>query len=180
MKSFGQVNGEFHLPSLWKLVCFKLRNIYIFIWLVCIWYENKDDGFLFQPIPKPVYKGLLSLLKAFVHGLEVTFQNYGIGGMASTYMVLEIAHTHHWARESMGSNKSDTSITPEVRARVSIKAEPRISTSECDIWALCITPILISWMVKENDWFLYWFIDLRNTLCYLLFWTLCLICRGKL
>jgi len=67
-----------------------------------------------QPITKPVYKGMLSLLKAFCHGLEATFQNYGIGGMASAFMVLEIAHTHYWAREHTGSNKSDTSITPEV------------------------------------------------------------------
>ncbi|WAR01209.1 MADD-like protein, partial [Mya arenaria] len=68
------------------------------------------------PVTKPVYKGMLSLLKAFVHGLETTFQNYGIGGMASAYMVLEIAHTHHWARERTSSSKSDTSITPELNS----------------------------------------------------------------
>lgn len=64
---------------------------------------------------------MLSLLRAFVHGLETTFQNYGIGGMASAFMVLEIAHTHHWARENTGSNKSDTSLTPEVRCRVFVE-----------------------------------------------------------
>ena len=68
----------------------------------------------FQAISKAVYKGMLSLLKAFIHGLETTFQNYGLGGMASAYMVLEIAHTHCWSKEHIGSNKSDTSLTPEV------------------------------------------------------------------
>ncbi|XP_060556943.1 MAP kinase-activating death domain protein-like isoform X10 [Ruditapes philippinarum] len=78
---------------------------------------NDDDVHIEDvAISKAVYKGMLSLLKAFVHGLETTFQNYGIGGMASAFMVLEIAHTHHWAREHTGSNKSDTSLTPELNS----------------------------------------------------------------
>ena len=75
---------------------------------------------IFQAISKAVYKGMLSLLKAFIHGLETTFQNYGLGGMASAYMVLEIAHTHCWTKEHVGSNKSDTSLTPEVSFDISI------------------------------------------------------------
>jgi len=62
---------------------------------------------------------MMTLMKAIVHGLEHTFQNHGLGGMASAYMVLEIAHTHYWAKEIVGtmsgSNRSDTSVTPEVR-----------------------------------------------------------------
>ncbi|BFZ15853.1 hypothetical protein BsWGS_18891 [Bradybaena similaris] len=63
-------------------------------------------------ISKPVFKGMLSLLKAIIHGLGHTISNHGLGGMASASMVLEIAHTHYWARESP-SNKTDSKLTPE-------------------------------------------------------------------
>ncbi|KAL8566179.1 hypothetical protein ACOMHN_034755 [Nucella lapillus] len=59
-------------------------------------------------VSRPVYKGLLSMCKAIICGLEHTIQNHGLGGMASAYMVLEIAHTHYWNKE-LSSSKSDTS-----------------------------------------------------------------------
>ncbi|XP_076450770.1 MAP kinase-activating death domain protein-like [Babylonia areolata] len=59
-------------------------------------------------VSRPVYKGLLAMCKAIIAGLEHTIQNHGLGGMASAYMVLEIAHTHYWNRE-LSSSKSDTS-----------------------------------------------------------------------
>lgn len=49
------------------------------------------------------------MCKAIISGLEHTIQNHGLGGMASAYMVLEIAHTHYWARD-INSTKSDVSI----------------------------------------------------------------------
>ncbi|KAK3590549.1 hypothetical protein CHS0354_023617 [Potamilus streckersoni] len=64
---------------------------------------------------KPVYKGMLTILKAFVHGLEHTLQNHGLGGMASMFMVLEVAYTHYVPKELV-SNKSDASITPELNS----------------------------------------------------------------
>ncbi|GFN96271.1 MAP kinase-activating death domain protein, partial [Plakobranchus ocellatus] len=63
-------------------------------------------------VSKQVLKGMLSLIKAIIHGLGHTINNHGLGGMASAYMVLEIAHTHYWARDP-SSNKSDASLTPE-------------------------------------------------------------------
>lgn len=54
------------------------------------------------------------MLKALVHGLEMTYQNHGLGGMASAFVILEIAHTHYWGRD-MGPNRGERSITPEVR-----------------------------------------------------------------
>ena len=100
---------RYHLP-LRSLFCLFLSGPLrpVLLYLVCFW--------LFQAISKAVYKGMLSLMKAFIHGLETTFQNYGLGGMASAYMVLEIAHTHCWTKEHLGSNKSDTSLTPEVNS----------------------------------------------------------------
>ncbi|XP_060069151.1 MAP kinase-activating death domain protein-like isoform X2 [Ylistrum balloti] len=69
---------------------------------------------------KQVFKGMMTLMKAIVHGLEHTYQNHGLGGMASAYMVLEIAHTHYWAKEIIpgtgSSNRSDTSVTPEINS----------------------------------------------------------------
>ncbi|XP_067655848.1 MAP kinase-activating death domain protein-like isoform X1 [Haliotis asinina] len=65
-------------------------------------------------ITKNVFKGMLAMVKAIVHGLEHTFQNHGLGGMASAFMVMEILHTHYWAREITSSNRSDTSLTPDV------------------------------------------------------------------
>lgn len=55
---------------------------------------------------------MLALIKAIIGGLGHTINNHGLGGMASAYMVLEIAHTHYWARDP--SNKSDVSLTSEV------------------------------------------------------------------
>lgn len=49
------------------------------------------------------------MLKAIIHGLEHTYQNHGLGGMASAFMVLEIANTHYWSKEINGSNRSDAS-----------------------------------------------------------------------
>ncbi|XP_059150887.1 MAP kinase-activating death domain protein-like isoform X3 [Physella acuta] len=72
-----------------------------------------EDAFHIEDvcINSKVFKGMLSLLKAIIHGLGHTINNHGLGGMASAYMVLEIAHTHYWARDP--SNKSDASLTPE-------------------------------------------------------------------
>lgn len=58
---------------------------------------------------------MLTVLRAMVHGLEYTYTNYGLGGMASAFMVLEILHTHYWLKEvGNNSNKSEASVTPEV------------------------------------------------------------------
>ncbi|CAH1174243.1 unnamed protein product [Phaedon cochleariae] len=50
-------------------------------------------------MPKPVWKGMLKVIQAIVHGLEVTYGNYGLGGMASAFQLCEIAHTHYWSKD---------------------------------------------------------------------------------
>lgn len=42
---------------------------------------------------------MLKVLQAIVHGLEVTYSNYGLGGMASAFQLHEVAHTHYWTKE---------------------------------------------------------------------------------
>ncbi|KAG8190369.1 hypothetical protein JTE90_022014 [Oedothorax gibbosus] len=62
-------------------------------------------------ITKPVWKGYLKLLQAVVSGLDVTFNNYGLGGMASAYQVLEIAHTHYYTKEPEARLDTSTNTT---------------------------------------------------------------------
>ncbi|KAK6619571.1 hypothetical protein RUM43_012328 [Polyplax serrata] len=60
-------------------------------------------------ISKRVYKGMLKTLQALVYGLEKTFENYGLGGMASVFQILEIAHTHYWSKDLTEEHALDLS-----------------------------------------------------------------------
>ncbi|KAK4886992.1 hypothetical protein RN001_003263 [Aquatica leii] len=60
-------------------------------------------------LPKPIWKGILKVLLAVVHGLEHTYSNYGLGGMASAFQLQEIAHTHYWSKELADSAAADSS-----------------------------------------------------------------------
>ena len=42
---------------------------------------------------------MLKTLQAVTYGLEQTYSNFGLGGMASAFQVLEIAHTHYWTKD---------------------------------------------------------------------------------
>ena len=71
---------------------------------------DKSSCSLSQAVTKPVFKGMLTMMKALSAGLENTYHNHGIGGMGSAFMVLEILHTHYWEKEVSGeSGRSDTS-----------------------------------------------------------------------
>ena len=61
-------------------------------------------------VPKPVWKGMLKVLQAVVHGLEVTYSNYGLGGMASAFQLHEIAHTHYWTKELIEGSTDFTQV----------------------------------------------------------------------
>uniref|UniRef100_A0A2A4JT66 dDENN domain-containing protein n=1 Tax=Heliothis virescens TaxID=7102 RepID=A0A2A4JT66_HELVI len=60
--------------------------------------DKVDDVF----VSKPVWKGMLKVLQAVVHGLEHTYSNFGLGGMASVFQLAEMAHTHYWSKEIAG------------------------------------------------------------------------------
>eukprot|EP00095_Tigriopus_kingsejongensis_P005098 maker-scaffold161_size295871-snap-gene-0.10 protein:Tk05098 transcript:maker-scaffold161_size295871-snap-gene-0.10-mRNA-1 annotation:"map kinase-activating death domain isoform x3" len=51
-------------------------------------------------LDRPVWKGVLKIVLAIVHGLEVSVSNSALGGLSSAFHVLEIAHTHFWTRET--------------------------------------------------------------------------------
>ncbi|NXC41494.1 MADD protein, partial [Penelope pileata] len=65
-------------------------------------------------ISRKVYKGMLDLLKCTVLSLEQSYANAGLGGMASVFGLLEIAHTHYYNKEPDKRKRSPTdgSITP--------------------------------------------------------------------
>lgn len=62
-------------------------------------------------VPKPIWRGMLKCLQAISHGLEVTYHNFGLGGMASVFQLMEIAHTHYWSKDlNEGSEHASTSL----------------------------------------------------------------------
>ncbi|KPJ01968.1 MAP kinase-activating death domain protein [Papilio xuthus] len=60
--------------------------------------DKVDDVF----VSKAVWKGILKVLQAVIHGLEHTYSNFGLGGMASVFQLTEMAHTHYWSKEVAG------------------------------------------------------------------------------
>ncbi|XP_067637993.1 MAP kinase-activating death domain protein isoform X3 [Eurosta solidaginis] len=61
-------------------------------------------------IPKPVWKGMLKCLLAVTVGFEVTYSNFGLGGMASIFQMMEIAHTHYWSKEFHETTEMSSSL----------------------------------------------------------------------
>ena len=62
---------------------------------------SPDDHIQDVCLKKSVYKGILRVLQAVIHGLEVSMANYGVGGMSSAFQVLEISHTHFWTKDML-------------------------------------------------------------------------------
>jgi len=60
---------------------------------------SPDDHIDDVCVSRAVWKGMLKMLQAVTHGLEQTCLNFGLGGMASAFQVLEIAHTHYWTKD---------------------------------------------------------------------------------
>ena len=54
-----------------------------------------------------MYKGLCSVLKAVLAGLEYSYENHTTGGMASAFALLEIAHTHYFGKEPELTQKNE-------------------------------------------------------------------------
>ncbi|CAF0729996.1 unnamed protein product [Rotaria sordida] len=74
-------------------------------------YSDEDDHIEDVKVSRPVFKGMTNILRAVIQGLEVTFENNGVGGMASTFQLLEIAHTHFWIKD--GTMRNDLSPMSE-------------------------------------------------------------------
>ncbi|XP_053143595.1 MAP kinase-activating death domain protein isoform X33 [Hemicordylus capensis] len=79
-------------------------------------------------INRKVYKGMLDLLKCTVSSLEQSYANAGLGGMASVFGLLEIAHTHFYNKEPEKRKRSPTdgAITPVGKdPNLAMRVEPK-------------------------------------------------------
>uniref|UniRef100_A0A8C8RAT8 MAP kinase-activating death domain protein n=1 Tax=Pelusios castaneus TaxID=367368 RepID=A0A8C8RAT8_9SAUR len=76
--------------------------------------DARQDVIQDVEISRKVYKGMLDLLKCTVSSLEHSYANAGLGGMASVFGLLEIAHTHYYNKEPEKRRRSpiDGATTP--------------------------------------------------------------------
>lgn len=62
-------------------------------------------------VSKAIWRGMLKCVQAIAHGLDATYSNFGLGGMASVFHLMEIAHTHYWSKELIeGSEHMSASL----------------------------------------------------------------------
>ena len=83
-------------------------------WLSRFATNSRTFHFHRQYVSKPVYKGMLKCLQAVAHGLGHTYNNFGLGGMASVFQLMEIAHTHYWSKD-LSEGGFDSSLMSQVR-----------------------------------------------------------------
>ncbi|CAG2102176.1 unnamed protein product [Medioppia subpectinata] len=69
---------------------------------------SPDDHIDDVQVSRAVWKGMAKLVSAMIAGLERSYCDQGGGGMASALPILEIAHTHYWAKEVDDSARADT------------------------------------------------------------------------
>ena len=65
--------------------------------------SNDEEHIEDIKVSKAVFKGMSKLLIFIINGLEHTYANNGLGGMASAFQLLEIAHTHYCLRNESSS-----------------------------------------------------------------------------
>ncbi|NXV79439.1 MADD protein, partial [Atlantisia rogersi] len=93
--------------------------------------DARQDVIQDVEISRKVYKGMLDLLKCTVLSLEQSYANAGLGGMASVFGLLEIAHTHYYNKEPEKRKRSPTdgSVTPVGKDLASSpRVEPKPAT----------------------------------------------------
>lgn len=85
-------------------------------------------------VPKPVWKGILKCLQAVTFGLEQTYANFGLGGMASVFAMMEISHTHYWTKElndgTSASMLSSQSVSP-AESKENLRSSPQSPADPC-------------------------------------------------
>ncbi len=75
--------------------------------------SNDEEHIEDIKVSKAVFKGMSKLLIFIINGLEHTYANNGLGGMASAFQLLEIAHTHYCLRnESSGGSHAAGTMSP--------------------------------------------------------------------
>ncbi|XP_018115675.1 MAP kinase-activating death domain protein isoform X45 [Xenopus laevis] len=82
--------------------------------------DARNDVIQEVEISRKVYRGMLDLLKCTVSSLEQTYANAGLGGMASVFGLLEIAHSHYY-------NKGTKPVLPVVDSGETEEKKSQIS-----------------------------------------------------
>ncbi|KAM9545592.1 MAP kinase-activating death domain protein-like isoform 16-T16 [Salvelinus alpinus] len=78
-------------------------------------------------ISRKVYKGMLDILKCTVSSLEHSYTNAGLGGMASVFVLLEIARTHYQTKGAEGAKKQHPELTDTEEKKFQISADSGLS-----------------------------------------------------
>ncbi|NP_001072717.1 MAP kinase-activating death domain protein [Xenopus tropicalis] len=82
--------------------------------------DARNDVIQEVEITRKVYRGMLDLLKCTVSSLEQTYANAGLGGMASVFSLLEIAHTHYYNKGTKPAPPLvDSGETEEKKSQIS-------------------------------------------------------------
>ncbi|CAI4223935.1 unnamed protein product [Auanema sp. JU1783] len=95
----------------------------------------QEDEFVKEiQLSRSQYKGYVRVLQACVAGLEASFKTPGCCGMASTFHILEICHTHFWSRNDFAtptsSQKFELMSPLEVASPVIPKSSSRVDGFE--------------------------------------------------
>uniref|UniRef100_A0A673WXS9 MAP kinase-activating death domain protein n=1 Tax=Salmo trutta TaxID=8032 RepID=A0A673WXS9_SALTR len=91
-------------------------------------------------ISRKVYKGMLDILKCTVSSLEHSYTNAGLGGMASVFVLLEIARTHYQTK----GNKQHPELTDTEEKKSQISADSGLSVTSGSQVCSFPKPALIS------------------------------------
>lgn len=75
-----------------------------------------DDRVSDVKVSREVWQGMVRLCSAIVSGLEQSYMHNKLVGMASVFSLLELAHTHYWAREPHDTGRGE--ITTQSRASI--------------------------------------------------------------
>ncbi|XP_059831330.1 MAP kinase-activating death domain protein isoform X3 [Hypanus sabinus] len=91
-------------------------------------------------INKKVYRGMLDLLKCCVASLEHSYSNAGLGGMASVFTLLEIAHTHYYVKEPDKKKRSPVEGGPFIGIKESMPSKGEIKPPDVPVTHLQLPP----------------------------------------
>uniref|UniRef100_A0A8K9VAH6 MAP kinase-activating death domain protein n=1 Tax=Oncorhynchus mykiss TaxID=8022 RepID=A0A8K9VAH6_ONCMY len=81
-------------------------------------------------ISRKVYKGMLDILKCTVSSLEHSYTNAGLGGMASVFVLLEIARTHYQTKGNVQKTYTRLKVsTFSLKGHIQSKSDTESVTS---------------------------------------------------
>uniref|UniRef100_A0A670J1A4 MAP kinase-activating death domain protein n=1 Tax=Podarcis muralis TaxID=64176 RepID=A0A670J1A4_PODMU len=123
----GQGVGWFHMKRVRRLLESEQLRVFVLSKLNRTIQSEEDarqDVVQDVEISRKVYKGMLDLLKCTVSSLEQSYANAGLGGMASVFGLLEIAHTHYYNK-----GKKNLGETDEKKSQISADSGLSLTSS---------------------------------------------------